>query len=254
MRSDLNNIGKEYYNSEEMHQPANQEAIVPMEFSMPVGEFSECAPEFIDTVQVVDDKSDELTKKNAERKKKAGKRKAHEKLVRKMSYMVAGAVTTLTLAGTLDITGVIEENVLTAGGSVDGDFRFSIQWNDKKNNPNDFDAHCVEPGGYHISYGNAGLLSPSGGVLDVDITYPKDVAVENIVYSEKKNMEEGTYRLYVHNFSHHGGKEGFRAEVEINGRVYEFEYDKELANGEVVDVAEVTWENGRFTVNRKLNK
>ena len=250
MRSELNNIGKEFLNSEETYQSVNQESIVPLEFSMPVGEFTECAPEFIDMVQSVDDKSEESVQKNKERKK----RNAREKLVRKMSYMVVSAVTTLTLAGTLDLTGIIQENVLSAGGSVEGDLRFSIQWNDKKNNPNDFDAHCVEPDGYHISYGNAKILSPSGGMLDVDITYPDDVAVENIVYSDKRNMKEGTYRLYVHNFASHGGKEGFSAEVEINGRVYEFEYDKELAPGEIVDVAEIIWENGRFTIDKKLHK
>lgn len=255
MRSEFNNIGKEFQSSEEMHQPTNYEAIVPMEFSMPTGEFTECAPEFIDMIQPIDDHSDEAVKKNEERKKKAKKKNAGEKLVRKMSYMVVSAVTVLVLAGTLDVTDIIQKNVLSAGGSLEGDLRFSIQWNDKKNNPNDFDAHCVEPGGYHISYGNAGTISPSGGVLDVDITHPDmEVAVENIVYSDKKEMEEGTYRLYVHNFSHNGGKKGFRAEVEINGRIYEFEYDKELAHGEIVDVAEVTWKNGKFTIDKKLNK
>ena len=90
--------------------------------------------------------------------------------------------------------------------------------------------------------------------MDVDITYPQDVAIENIVYSDKKQMKEGTYRLYVHNYAARGGKDGFSAEVEINGRVYEFEYDKELAHGEIVDVAEITWENGRFTIDKKLHK
>ena len=52
-----------------MHQPANYEAIVPMEFSMPTGEFTECAPEFIDMIQPIDDHSDEAVKKNEERKK-----------------------------------------------------------------------------------------------------------------------------------------------------------------------------------------
>ena len=69
MKSELNNIGKEFLNSEEIYQSINQESIVPMELSMPVGEFTECAPEFIDVVQSVDDKSEESVQKNKERKK-----------------------------------------------------------------------------------------------------------------------------------------------------------------------------------------
>ncbi|MBQ8041146.1 MAG: hypothetical protein IJ274_14985, partial [Lachnospiraceae bacterium] len=115
MKSELNNIGKEFLNSEEIYQSVNQESIVPMEFSMPVGEFTECAPEFIDMVQSVEDKPEESIQKNKERKKK----NAREKLVKKMSYMVVSAVTTLTLAGTLNLSGIIQENVLSAGGSVE---------------------------------------------------------------------------------------------------------------------------------------
>ena len=66
-------------------------------------------------------------------------------------------------------------------------------------------------------------------------------------------MEEGTYRLFVHNYAHNGGTSGFSAQVAIRGRVYEFKYDHELAPGEIVDVAEVTLQNGSFSIKRFIN-
>lgn len=251
MKSEWNDIGNEFHGSTELHQPKDLSGIVPIEFLHPQNEFTDCGCEFVDLQNAVD--KSEASKENAERKKKEQKKKAGEKLVRKMSYTVVCAVTTLTLSGTLDVIGTIQENVLQAGGSIDGDLRFSIQWNDKDSNPNDFDAHCLEPSGYEIYFGNMGYESPSKGMLDVDIVSPgTNVAVENIVYADKSDISEGTYKFFVHNFSHNGGKSGFSAEIEMNGRVYEFEYDKELLPGENVIVAEVTWENGRFTIDKKI--
>ena len=145
---------------------------------------------------------------------------------------------------------IMKENVKAAGGKVDGDLRFSMQWNDEDYNPNDFDAHCKEPNGYHIYYGNKGRLSLSGGVLDVDIINPirNKAAVENITYANRRDMMDGVYQLFVHCYSNNGGKSGFKAEVEFDGSIYSFVYNRPLKDGEVVQVAEVTLKNGVFSI------
>lgn len=145
---------------------------------------------------------------------------------------------------------IMKENVKAAGGKVDGDLRFSMQWNDEGYNPNDFDAHCKEPNGYHIYYGNKGRLSRSGGVLDVDIINPirNKAAVENITYANRRDMMDGVYQLFVHCYSNNGGKSGFKAEVEFDGSIYSFVHNRPLKDGEVVQVAEVTLKNGVFSI------
>ena len=162
---------------------------------------------------------------------------------------------TVTLSQTLGYSNSIKQNIVDIGGSIDGDLRLSIQWNDKDNNPNDFDAHCIEPEYYEIFYGNKDYVSPSGGTLDVDIVNPQDsVAVENIIYKDRHDMAEGTYDFFVYCFSNNGGTSGFSAEIEIQGRIYNFEYNENLVQGEIVQVAEVKLNNGRFTLIRKLGQ
>jgi len=149
----------------------------------------------------------------------------------------------------------IRENVKNAGGKVDGVLRFSIQWNDLgEYDGNDEDAHCIEPGGNEIYYGNKSNWQ-TGGALDVDIINPTEghAAVENITWPHKRKMNKGNYCFFVHCYSNRGGKSGFRAEIEFDGNVYSFDYDKPLRQGEKVYVADVTLNDaGEFSIKETL--
>ena len=158
---------------------------------------------------------------------------------------------------------VMRENVKAAGGDVDGDLRFSIQWNDgSMHNGNDFDAHCIEP--YYerfgrerneIYFGNKGYRHSSSGMLDVDIIHPVvgKAAVENITWSDRNKMPAGKYELFVRCYSNRGGQDGFKAEVEFDGQIYSFEYKRPMHTDERVLVAIVTKHaDGTFTIESKL--
>lgn len=140
-----------------------------------------------------------------------------------------------------NITDSMKERVKAAGGKVDGIIRFSLQWNENHDNRNDFDAHCKEPNGNHIWYGNEGHRHPSSGMLDVDIIHPgpKEVAVENITWSNLDKMQEGVYTFWVNNYSHRGGRSGFSAEIEYNGQIYSYEYAKDIRHSANVIVAKL---------------
>ncbi|QEG04284.1 hypothetical protein [Bacillus phage BC-T25] len=148
----------------------------------------------------------------------------------------------------------MKANVKSAGGNVDGVLRFSIQWNDEDFDGNDLDAHCIEPDSYRIYFANRREVSPSGGMLDVDIRFPRrgTPAVENITWATKGTMKKGTYKMIVHNYSHNGGRAGFRAEIEGDGHVRSYDYNKEVRQGEYVEVAEVYFDGTNFRFSDKL--
>ena len=130
----------------------------------------------------------------------------------------------------------IKENVKKMGGDVDVDLRFSIQWNDNINehDGNDLDAHCTEPNRNEIYYANT-QSKYTRGWLDIDIQHPvkNKVAVENIQFKYKR-----------------GGDDGFKAELEVDGETYNFNYPFRLSQDETVPVAKVHYDknNDKFTV------
>jgi hypothetical protein len=133
---------------------------------------------------------------------------------------------------------LMKERVKSAGGKVDGVLRFSIQWNENHDNKNDYDAHCIEPGGNLIYFGDMRNYDTKGN-LDVDIRYPDEIAVENITWPDIQFMRNGRYKFMVHNFEHRGGRSGFSAEIEFDGQIYSFEYRKDIKYKETVLVAEI---------------
>lgn len=154
----------------------------------------------------------------------------------------------------------LRQRVKAAGGNIEGDLRFSIQWNDGVNGDewdrNDEDAHCIEPNGHEIFFGSdkKPRMSSLGGQLDIDIINPLKgyPAVENIYYNDRNKMMDGMYLFFVHCYTCTNGKTGFRAEIEFDGNIYSFSYDKPLRQNEVVKVAAVILKDGKFTIQNLL--
>ena len=149
----------------------------------------------------------------------------------------------------------MKERVKAAGGKVDGDLRFSIQWNEDGHDNCDLDAHCVEPNGHEIYFGTdkKPYRSSSGGQLDVDVIIPGgNVAVENITWENRSFMRAGNYKFFVNQYSG-SARNGFRAEIEFDGKVYSFDYHNSMRAGQNVLVAAVTLSpSGEFSIKEDL--
>lgn len=149
-----------------------------------------------------------------------------------------------------NITDSMKERVKALGGNVEGVLRFSIQWNEKGNNNNDFDAHSLEPGGNEIYYPNKARTHLSSGMLDVDIICPErdienNVAVENIIYTDLNKMPQGIYTFLVHVFTNRGGRGGFSAEIEFDKKIHSFEYCKNVRVGEKIIIAKIKYDKAK---------
>lgn len=144
----------------------------------------------------------------------------------------------------------MRDRVKAVGGNVTGDLRFSIQWNESGEDDCDLDAHCKTP--CTEIYYNHKVDRNTKGELDVDIIHPgRNIAVENIVWIDRNTMKNGKYLFFVRQFSG-SVKNGFRAEIEFDGQIYSFDYPHSMRSGEDVNVAEVTYEDGKFTIKELL--
>ena len=150
-----------------------------------------------------------------------------------------------------EVTDAMKERVKSAGGSVDGILRCTLQWNeDRADTGNDLDLHCIEADGNHIYFGSKGRVHKSSGMLDVDIRHPGPrTAVENIIYTDLAKMRDGEYKFYVKNYSGRNYK-GFRAQLEFNNVIHEFNYPKSVSAN--VPIATITLKNGVMSMTSDL--
>lgn len=150
------------------------------------------------------------------------------------------------------IISSIADFVIDEGQKVEGDVRFTIQWNDTDVlSNNDLDAKCIEPDGTTIYWANK-KSTTTGGVLNIDTTAPVDegiVGVENITWANRNTMTPGLYKFYVKCYNYRNVDDGFRAEFEIDGNIYAFNYTEPwTSSGQEVFVGEC-----RVNSNHSLN-
>ena len=248
MNQEINRAGSEFNRPPHFQDHIEQLSSSAPEHITPAEEFAPLYDEF----NLEPSPTSKATKRSRDKNKSAeGSRKF---LTRMAGYGITCFFSLLILANSIS-NKEIQDNVIAAGGSVDGDMRFTIQWNDVEENQNDFDAHCIEPNGYELFYGNRGTKTQNGGTLDVDIIDPMDtVAIENIVYENRSDMEDGEYILSVNCYNNVGYDGGFRVQIELNGRIYNLQYNEPMDTGETVVVAVVTVKNGRFSIDTKIAK
>lgn len=162
----------------------------------------------------------------------------------------------------------LRDQVVKLGGRVDGVLRFTHSWNHDGKNQSLMDLHVFLPThGQRLervsdTYGNNERVGwnhrkhdATKGVQDVDfVNEPKEkVPVENITFPSMHLLPEGKYVFRIHNWAkRHPCTSGFRAEIECNGEVHEYDHPKPLGHKEWVTVAEATLRNGVFTMNHKL--
>lgn len=167
-----------------------------------------------------------------------------------------------------NVADTMRELVVSRGGRVDGVFRFTHQWNYGKRNASLMDLHVFMPGaqhrdGCHDDYPSARRVGwnhrndpQSGGIQDVDYTpaAPEGyVPIENITFPDLGKMPDGKYVCKIHNWNlRQPTQGGFKAEIEFDGQVFEYEVDRPLKNKEWVTVAEVTLLKGKFSIEHKL--
>lgn len=152
-----------------------------------------------------------------------------------------------------ELTDSIKERVKKQGGLVDADLRCSLSWF----NYDDLDLHMKEPDRYEIFFRNKGQKSPSYGMLDVDMNAGSGStrnAVENIVYTDKRKMKEGIYKLQVNNYSKRESIDvGFDVEVEFDGVINTFSYNKPVKHEETITVAEIQYsKKDGFTIIKSI--
>ena len=117
--------------------------------------------------------------------------------------------------------------------------RCSLHWF----NYDDLDVHVMEPSGREIYYGNRRSYT-TGGTLDVDMNAGSGKtrdAVENIVWTDRSKLAPGRYTVWVNQFNKREGIDvGFEFEIEVDGELHKFAYDKVVKGNVTVAFIDVS--------------
>lgn len=153
-----------------------------------------------------------------------------------------------------DVTDTIKERVKEAGGDVEGDLRVSLSWY----NADDLDLSCIEPNGNTIYYSQKSSRH-SGGMLDLDMNgldkHSDTAPVENLIYKNKSKMPRGDYKFIVHQFSRRRNEDvGFAVQLEFDGQIQTFAYDKGYVNGRRETMFVINWDGEKFTLKDVWNE
>lgn len=117
-------------------------------------------------------------------------------------------------AGGADGFSDLEDRLRKAGAKT-GDVQISLAWN----NGNDLDLHVETPGGEKIFFNQR--VSSCGGELDVDMNATgaqSNTPVENIFWPEG-GAPAGRFRVLVHHYANHGGRDptGYQVTIKVRG-------------------------------------
>lgn len=176
-----------------------------------------------------------------------------------------------------EVADSLRNRVQALGGRVDGALRFSHSWNHDGQNQSLMDLHvfgpnCQEwlinrrgsnpdeiheqyPNGVRVGWNNRKDMT-TGGNQDVDHTSEpgKSIPVENITFPHLHKMPEGKYTFKIHNWrARHPNTSGFKAEIEFDGNIFNYEYNKAVKHHQWITVAEATLKDGKFTIEHKMD-
>ena len=155
-----------------------------------------------------------------------------------------------TFNGNLAGKSLIKEAVKSRGGKTSGVVNIRLHF---PNTTSDYDLHLIEPDRNHIYYSNARLTHKSSGMLDLDAQgrdgyFPPEKRVENIIYSSKERMPKGDYLVYIQNYSKRDNEFGFTLEVEIEGEITTFNYNKLINTGQTIEVCKINFNGTEFSI------
>ena len=162
-----------------------------------------------------------------------------------------------TYSNNLTGTSLIKETVKSKGGNVTGELLCRLAWNEKlTNDASDLDLWCTQPDRESIGY-NTGFRKDIGnkfsscrGQLDLDDRgYDSTIHVENIYFESKKHLKKGNYVFKVNQFSPKNSQ-GFTCEIEFDGNVYTYVYDRPVVGW--INVAMVNYDGANLTIQHYL--